>query len=81
MAFIHDDYGIEGTDHLNQRRFIRVGEQHGLVLHQLRECRKIAVFLIRFPPLFFAGAERIVAEDKNRKLFRHRGGVEILAVK
>ena len=79
MTFIDNHNGIERPDHLNQCRFVRIGQQHGLVLHIAGEGGKIAVFLIGFAPFLFAGTEGVIAQYENGKLIGNRRGVEILS--
>ena len=78
VALIHDDHRIQIADHLNQCRLIGVSQQNGRIIHPLCKLGQITVLLIGFAPLLFAGAEGIIAEHKQRKLFCHGGRGEIL---
>ena len=78
VALIHDDHRIQIADHLNQCRLIGVSQQNGRIIHPLCKLGQITVLLIGFAPLLFAGAEGIIAEHKQRKLFCHGGRGEVL---
>ena len=79
VAFVHNHHRIEKTNYLNQRCFIGVRQQNGRVIHPFCKFSEIAILLIGFPAIFFAGAERIITEHKHRKLFGYHRRAEILS--
>ena len=78
VALVHDDHRIQIADHLDQRCLIGIGQQNGRIIHPLGKLGQITILLIGFAAFLFAGSEGIIAEDKQRKLFCHRRGGEIL---
>ena len=78
VALVHDDHRIQIADHLNQCRLIGVSQQNGRIIHPLCKLGQITVLLIGFPAFLFAGTEGIIAEHKQRDLFRHSRGGEVL---
>ena len=78
VALVHDNHRIQIADYLDQRRLISIGQQNRRIIHPLCKLGQIAVLLIGFASFFFAGAEGIIAEHKQGKLFCHSRGGEVL---
>ena len=80
VALVDYNDRVQRANDLNERSLVRIRQQDGLILHQLREQGKIAVFLIRFAAFLILRAEGIVTENEYGKLLGDSRRVEVLTV-
>ena len=80
MALVHDDQRGQLVNDLEQSGIIGVFNLLLRRTQNLGKLGKVAVFLVGFQTLLATAPERVVGQDHDGQLLRHRGGVEILSV-